>query len=121
MKKPKIFKEFLNRYAIISYIKTERCCAEVIQYGLRVGDAFTPYSSCQFLLMVLDVSCQNAEEIGTRIAEEFLKLDKVYGDVYLQFSVYPVDEGGSVFVLYMTAGVFDDKIEINGRIRDRIL
>lgn len=66
--------------------------AEVIHYGLRVGDAFTQYSSCQFLLMVLDVSCQNAEEIGRRIAEEFLKLDKVSGDVYLQFSVYPIDE-----------------------------
>ena len=69
-----------------------RILSDVIKYGLRMGDVFTRYSSCQFLLMVLDVSSHNAEKISARIAENFFVRKEVSGEVYLHCNVYPVEE-----------------------------
>ena len=43
----------------------------VIQHSLRLGDVFTQYSSCQYLIMVSDVNSQNGELIAQRNSESF--------------------------------------------------
>lgn len=45
----------------------------VIQHSLRLGDVFTQYSSCQYLIMVSDVNSQNVELIAQRISESFFQ------------------------------------------------
>ena len=47
----------------------------VIQHSLRLGDVFTQYSSCQYLIMVSDVNSQNVELIAQRISESFFFSD----------------------------------------------
>ena len=47
----------------------------VIQHSLRLGDVFTQYSSCQYLIMVSDVNSQNVELIAQRISNLFFSDD----------------------------------------------
>lgn len=44
---------------------------DLIQKSIRSGDVFTKYSSCQFLIMVQDLSEENADQIARRIEEAF--------------------------------------------------
>ncbi|MBO1680326.1 GGDEF domain-containing protein [Bittarella massiliensis (ex Durand et al. 2017)] len=46
---------------------------EVILRSLRMGDVFTQYSSCQFLLMVSDLAEQDVEGIASRICDRFYR------------------------------------------------
>ncbi|MEG2958263.1 MAG: GGDEF domain-containing protein [Oscillospiraceae bacterium] len=47
--------------------------SQIIQSSLRLGDVFTQYSSCQFLLMVPDAAEAEANMIATRIHDSFFK------------------------------------------------
>lgn len=67
----------------------------VIRYSLRSGDVFTCYSSCQYLLMVLGATGQNALDIGQRIQHTFLQEMACGRDVELVYDVYPLQAIGS--------------------------
>ncbi len=45
----------------------------LIQGSIRAGDVYTKYSSCQFLLMALDLSERDTEVIVKRIADAFYR------------------------------------------------
>lgn len=44
---------------------------EVIQRSLRLGDVFTQYTSCQYLVMVSDLERQDADKIAERVRTAF--------------------------------------------------
>lgn len=67
---------------------------QVIQRSVRAGDVFTQYSSCQFLLMVLDASCENALQIGQRIQKEFQALTPDGSAICLEHDVSPLRPAG---------------------------
>lgn len=68
---------------------------ELIQRSIRSGDVFTKYSSCQFLIMALDVSLENAEQIAERIRTSFeMRLGEDAGRVLLHHC-YPMKEAGT--------------------------
>ena len=70
---------------------------QVIQHSVRTGDVFTQYSSCQFLLMVLGASRENALQIGHRIQNEFQALTPEGPAICLEHDVSPlcpVETGG---------------------------
>ena len=67
---------------------------QVIQSSVRVGDVFTQYSSCQFLLMVLDASRENALQIGQRIQKEFQALTPDGPAICLENDVSPLRPAG---------------------------
>lgn len=62
----------------------------LIQNNLRIGDVYTQYSSCQYLVMVLDASAENANMIGMRIRQAFLEATEVSERFCLLHAVYPV-------------------------------
>lgn len=43
----------------------------IIQKSLRIGDVYTQYSSCQYLVMAVGASDENSEKIGKRLMDEF--------------------------------------------------
>ncbi|MBC8570292.1 GGDEF domain-containing protein [Zongyangia hominis] len=43
----------------------------VIHDGLRMGDVFTQYSSCQYLVMVSDLTLENADMLAKRICQTY--------------------------------------------------
>ncbi|MEF9954010.1 MAG: hypothetical protein RR785_01980 [Clostridium sp.] len=61
---------------------------QIIQASLRVGDVFTQYSSCQYLLMVLDASMRSTELVGKRICSKFLEEDAT--GICLQQEICPL-------------------------------
>lgn len=67
----------------------------VISGSLRTGDVFTRYSSGQFLLMVLDVSEENAMMIGERICKRFYEKLPEGTDLRLCRQLYPMQAAGS--------------------------
>ena len=67
---------------------------QVIQRSVRAGDAFTQYSSCQFLLMVLDASRENALQIGQRIQTEFQALTPEGPAICLEHDISPLRPAG---------------------------
>ena len=67
---------------------------QVIQRSVRSGDVFTQYSSCQFLLMVLDASRENALQIGQRIQKEFQSLTPDGSAICLEHDVSPLHPAG---------------------------
>lgn len=67
---------------------------QVIQRSVRAGDVFTQYSSCQFLLMVLDLSRENALRIGQRIQQEFQALTPEGPAICLEHDVSPLRPAG---------------------------
>ena len=46
---------------------------EVILHSLRMGDVFTQYSSCQFLIMASDLEARDIDVITGRICEHFYR------------------------------------------------
>ena len=67
---------------------------KVIQRSVRAGDVFTQYSSCQFLLMVLDASRENALQIGQRIQQEFQALTPEGPAICLEHDISPLRPAG---------------------------
>lgn len=66
----------------------------VIQNSLRMGDVFTMYSSCQYLVMVSDVDAADADRIAERIHREFYRqLPNNEEDLLLHHS-YPMKPAG---------------------------
>ena len=67
----------------------------VTQHSLRLGDVFTQYSSCQYLVMVSDVDNQNAELIAGRISETFYAETAAIEDKLLLHHCYPLKPAGT--------------------------
>ena len=67
----------------------------VTQHSLRLGDVFTQYSSCQYLVMVSDVDNQNAELIAGRISETFYAETAAIKDKLLLHHCYPLKPAGT--------------------------
>lgn len=66
----------------------------VIQNSLRMGDVFTMYSSCQYLVMVSDVDANDADHIAERIHREFYRqIPDNQEDLLLHHS-YPMKPAG---------------------------
>lgn len=67
---------------------------EVVQGSLRMGDVFTQYSSCQYLVMLLDLNAEDADMVASRISEEFYQqIPGQERDVLLHHS-YPMRPAG---------------------------
>ena len=62
----------------------------IIRNALRKGDAFTQYSSSQYLLMVLGASSDNARKIGERIKSRYESciVGKIHSDI--EYDIYPL-------------------------------
>ena len=67
----------------------------VIQHSLRLGDVFTQYSSCQYLIMVSDVNSQNVELIAQRISESFFSAMTEIEDKLLLHHCFPLKPAGT--------------------------
>lgn len=65
---------------------------EIIQKSMRSGDVFTRYSSCQYLVMVSDVSAEEADIIAERICLYFRKEQEPEVVFYLTCHRYPLNE-----------------------------
>ena len=66
----------------------------IIQNSLRLGDVFTQYSSCQFLIMASDVQEKDAESIALRISNAFYReLEMEPGNLILHHC-YPLKPAG---------------------------
>ncbi len=63
---------------------------EIIRNALRKGDAFTQYSSSQYLLMVMGTSSENARKIGECIKSRYeAGLErKIRSDI--EYDIYPL-------------------------------
>ena len=46
---------------------------EILQNSLRLGDVYTRYSSCQYLVLLMDVTIDLSELVAARIKDEFEK------------------------------------------------
>ena len=63
-----------------------------LQASLRSGDLFAPYSGCQYLLMVLGASSENAAVIAGRIHTRFMSCVAPDAGLLLRYDVYPMGE-----------------------------
>lgn len=68
---------------------------DVIQCSLRLGDVFTRYSSCQYLIMVPDADPQDADKIALRICKNFYSSFPVRPKDILLHHCYPLFSPGS--------------------------
>lgn len=64
--------------------------SELVQRSLRCGDVFTKYSSCQFLIMVLDLTEEDTDKIAERITEAFYQSMGTAADSVLLHHCYPM-------------------------------
>ena len=83
------FPELARREAQMMELK------DIIQTSLRSGDVFTQYSSCQFLIMVFDVSEADVDRIANRIVEIFQKSSTIVQNRLLLHQCYPMQAAGS--------------------------
>ncbi|SCJ36132.1 Probable diguanylate cyclase YfiN [Anaerotruncus sp. 2789STDY5834896] len=60
---------------------------ETVSLSLRAGDVFTRYSSCQFLIMAIGASSEDAGHIAARIQKEFYQKVPASSDTKLQHAV----------------------------------
>ena len=67
---------------------------EIIQSSLRLGDVFTQYTSCQFLVMVSDLSAEDAERISERISGVFFERTSVKPESLLLHHCFPLRPAG---------------------------
>lgn len=67
----------------------------VISGSLRTGDVFTRYSSSQYLMMILDVSEENALMIGERICKRYYEKMPEGTDLRLCRQLYPMKAAGN--------------------------
>jgi hypothetical protein len=65
-----------NRLAPFDKRQDMPLLGNVIQNYLRMGDVFTKYSSCQYLILLMDVTHDQSEMICKRIKDEFLEETK---------------------------------------------
>ncbi|MEG2000738.1 MAG: GGDEF domain-containing protein [Evtepia sp.] len=63
---------------------------DVIQVSLRLGDVFTQYSSCQFLLMVPDATEKESDRISMRIHDSFFARNPCNTNRLLLHRSYPI-------------------------------
>lgn len=63
---------------------------QIIQHSLRAGDVFTRYSSCQFLIMVSDVTASQADAVAERIQASFTQYASEDGKYQLVYDRYPL-------------------------------
>lgn len=61
-----------------------------LQNNLRMGDIYTQYSSCQYLVMISDVSGENTEKIAQRICGTYYKGREETGDNMVLHHSYPL-------------------------------
>lgn len=62
---------------------------QIIQHCLGAGDVFTRYSSCQFLLMVSDMTAGQTDAIAEQIRQKFFRLVSRNGKYQLLYDRYP--------------------------------
>lgn len=62
----------------------------VIQSSLRAGDVFTRYTSCQYLVLAVDVTSELAERIAQRVCIAFEELTTGLGEGRLVHYCYPL-------------------------------
>ena len=62
---------------------------EAIRRSLRSGDVYTQYSSCQFLLMVMGTSLENAWKVVERILNNYSGEAKEHS-VYIGSNIRPL-------------------------------
>lgn len=67
-----------------------------IQESLRMGDIFTQYSSCQYLVMVSDVTQESAEMIAERISRLFYVKRKEDMEEVVIHHCYPLKAAGKL-------------------------
>lgn len=63
---------------------------ETIRLSLRAGDVFTRYSSCQFLVMVLDATDVHTDSVAERIREKFMSCPSFSDQYQLTYKRYPL-------------------------------
>lgn len=63
---------------------------EKIKQSLRMGDVYTRYSSCQYLVMVLDVSIENVGVIADRICSAYYQMHQETADNLILHHSYPL-------------------------------
>lgn len=69
---------------------------ERIRHSLRLGDVFTRYSSCQYLVMVCDVTDVQTDAIAKRILEQYGRhLGVEEGRYHLIYHRYPLKPAAS--------------------------
>lgn len=61
-----------------------------IKQSLRMGDVYTRYSSCQYLVMVLDVSIENVDVIADRICGAYYRMHPETADNLVLHHSYPL-------------------------------
>ena len=64
--------------------------SDIICNSLRLGDVYTQYSSCQFLLMVLDTNRENAMNIVERIRRNLKDSVPEHGGFDIDCAVHPL-------------------------------
>jgi GGDEF domain-containing protein len=65
----------LNGENILPHEKPEQMDAleEILRHTLRLGDVYTRYSCCQFLVLLMDTTGEQAERVALRVKEAFHK------------------------------------------------
>lgn len=63
---------------------------KAIQTSLRAGDVFTRYSSCQYLVMVADVTDLQTDVIAERIRGKFMGSSSLSGKYRIHYKRYPL-------------------------------
>ncbi|WP_455619313.1 GGDEF domain-containing protein [Eisenbergiella sp.] len=66
---------------------------ETIGSSLRSGDVYTQYSSCQYLLMVMGTSLENASKVVERIRNNYAGTAERYS-VYIGSNIRPLQSAG---------------------------
>ena len=67
---------------------------EVLQNSLRLGDVYTRYSSCQYLVLLMDVTKDLAEMVAERIKNDFM--NKVTSENVLLHYCYELEPAKTV-------------------------
>ena len=66
---------------------------KTIKASLRSGDVYTQYSSCQYLLMVMGTSLENARKVVERVRSNFTGDAQEYS-VYIGSNIRPLQSAG---------------------------
>ena len=74
-------------------IKWMECLKEIICRQLRAGDAFAQYSSCQYLIMLADVSADESEAVAGRVKAAFYQKAENVCQKLLLHHCFPLGKG----------------------------
>lgn len=61
-----------------------------IKQCLRMGDVYTRYSSCQYLVMLLDVAIENESVVAERICDAYYRIHQETADNIILHHSYPL-------------------------------